>query len=89
LGGGLVKKRIARKGEGKRSGFRAIVVYRTKELMVFVYGFPKNVRANLSDVELDAYKKLSGIYLGFSCEDFERAVKAGEVEEVKYYEEEI
>ena len=27
LGGNLVKKRVARKGEGKRGGFRTIVVF--------------------------------------------------------------
>jgi hypothetical protein len=84
LGGGLVKKRLAREGEGKRGGYRTILVYSANKRSIFVYGFPKNVRANLNAIELDAYKKLAEIYLGFNDADFGKALEAGEVEEVDY-----
>jgi hypothetical protein len=41
LGGGLIKQRVARPGQGRSGGFRMIVVYRTKERAVFIYGFAK------------------------------------------------
>ena len=84
LGRGLIKKRIARAGEGKRGGYRTIIVYRTRFRSVFVYGFPKSAKANLSPIELDAYRKLAQIFLGFSDADMEKALKEGEVEEVNY-----
>ncbi len=84
LGWGLIKKRVARAGEGKRGGYRTIVVYRAGSRSVFVYGFPKSARANLSPRELDAYRKLAQIFLGFSDADMEKALKEGEVEEVSY-----
>ena len=52
LGGGLIKKRIARAGEGKRGGYRTIIVYRRGKRAVFVYGFAKSDKADLSPVEL-------------------------------------
>jgi len=82
LGGGLVKKRVARAGEGKSSGYRTIIVYRARYRAVFVYGFPKNAKANLNAVELEAYQKLAQIYLGFTAADIDKALDAGELEEM-------
>lgn len=47
LGGGLVKKRLARSGEGKRGGYRTIIVYRKGSRAVFLYGFAKSDKENL------------------------------------------
>lgn len=38
LGGGLLKKRIARSGRGKRNGFRTLVATNKGGLWVFVFG---------------------------------------------------
>ena len=84
LGRGLIKKRVARPGEGKRGGYRTVIVYRAHVRSVFVYGFPKNARANLSSLELDVYRKLAQIFLAFSDADMDKALKEGEVEEVGY-----
>ena len=44
LGGGVIKQRLARKGQGKSGGFRSIVLFRRDEKMFFVYGFAKSDR---------------------------------------------
>ena len=41
LGGGVIKQRIARSGEGKSGGFRTIILFRRKGRAFFVYGFSK------------------------------------------------
>ena len=84
LGGGLIKKRVARAGKGKRGGYRTIIVYRTGIRSVFVYGFPKGAKANLSAGELDAYQKLAQVYLSLSDADMAKALGADELEEVNY-----
>ncbi len=89
LGGGLIKKRVSRSGQGKSGGYRTIIVYRVKTLAVFVYGFPKSAKANLNDVELDGYKKLAKVFLGFSDRDIIKAVNAGELLEVESHDQEI
>jgi hypothetical protein len=89
LGGGLVKKRLARAGEGKRGGYRTIIVYRLESRAVFVYGFPKNAKASLNAVELEAYQKLAQIYLGFTAADIDKALHAGELEEVAQNAQEV
>ena len=47
LGSGLIKKRIAREGQGKSGGFRTLVATNRGDRWVFVFGFPKSVRANI------------------------------------------
>jgi len=89
LGGNLIKKRVARAGEGKRGGYRTIIVYRAGKRAVFVYGFSKSAKANLSAVELDAYQKLAKVYLSFSDAGMAKALSAGELEEVNDNGEEV
>jgi hypothetical protein len=86
LGSGLIKKRVSRVGEGKRGGYRTIIVYRTRDRAVFVYGFPKSSKANLSALELDGYQKLASLLLKFDDNDIKKALNTGELKEVEYHE---
>lgn len=43
-GGGAIKQRIARPGQGKSGGFRTLIVFRASTRAVFVHGFAKNER---------------------------------------------
>jgi hypothetical protein len=42
LGAGLIKQRVARQGQGRRSGYRTLMAFRVGSSTVFVYGFAKN-----------------------------------------------
>jgi len=84
LGGGLIKKRVSRTGQGKRGGYRMILVFRAGDRSVFVFGFPKNAKANLNAVELDGYQKLAQIYLHVGVAGLNKALGEGELEEVDY-----
>ena len=83
LGGGLIKKRVARAGSGKRSGYRTIIVYRVKKRAVFVYGFAKSVADNITDVDLRGYQKLAQFYLGLSDAGMDKALHEGELKEIE------
>jgi hypothetical protein len=89
LGGNLIKKRMARAGGGKRGGYRTILVYHKGTRAVFVYGFAKSDKDNLSPVELREYRKLAQLYLCFSAANLEKALQGGELQEVEYYDEEV
>jgi len=56
LGGYLFKKRISRSGGGKSGGYRTILGFRkaNSERIFYLYGFPKNVRANITAREQTA-----------------------------------
>jgi hypothetical protein len=59
LGGGLIKQRVARPGQGRSGGFRTIVAYRRGERAIFLHMFEKARQANLSKVELEVYQDLA------------------------------
>jgi hypothetical protein len=56
LGGYLFKMRIARRGGGKSGGYRTILGFRKSDAqrIFFLYGFPKNSRANITSRERSA-----------------------------------
>lgn len=82
LGGRVMKKRVAVGGRGKSGGLRTLLVYHSGNKAFFVYGFSKNVRANISDVELKALKRLAKELLGYSNKNLDRAITYGELIEI-------
>ncbi|WP_017295411.1 type II toxin-antitoxin system RelE/ParE family toxin [Geminocystis herdmanii] len=83
LGGGLIKQRIARKGQGKSSGFRSIIIFKADDRAFFVYGFAKNQQDNINEKELIALKKLSNELLSYSEQDLLIAIEKGILKEIK------
>jgi len=79
LGGGLLKKRIARSGQGKSGGFRTLVATKKEERWVFVFGFPKSERSNIDKDEAQALKGLAAHLLSLSAHELGQAQRAGEL----------
>ncbi|MFT4114358.1 type II toxin-antitoxin system RelE/ParE family toxin [Silvibacterium sp.] len=77
LGGGVIKQRIARGGEGKSGGSRSIVLFRQGSRLVYVYGFEKKDRANIRFDELEAFRELARVILGYSEAEIGQRVKDG------------
>lgn len=82
LGGGLVKKRVARRGGGKRGGYCVILAVAVGSRAFFLEGFAKNERANLREDELLALRRLGKGLMGLDGKLLSQAVEAGELEEV-------
>jgi hypothetical protein len=81
-GGGVIKKRIARPGEGKSGGYRSIILFRRRHRSFFVYGFAKNEQANIDESDERDFKDLAEILLEASEGDLNRLVDRGEYVEV-------
>jgi hypothetical protein len=82
-GGGVIKQRIARPGEGKSGGYRSVILYRQGDKAFFVYGFPKNERENIDKVEERAFKELAKVTLAFSDDEIRKLIKTGAYKEVR------
>ena len=65
LGGSVIKQRVARPGKGRSGGYRTLIAYRTKVRAIFIYGFAKNNKDNVTDSELAALRQLALEYLGY------------------------
>lgn len=82
LGGGLVKKRIARTGQGKSGGFRTLIATNKENRWFFLYGFPKNERSNIDRDEEEALKKLAEHLLSLTDEALGKAQLEKELMEI-------
>jgi len=87
LGGGVIKQRIARAGEGKSGGSRSIVLFRFKGRAVFVFGFEKKDLGNIKADELEAFKELADVILGYSDAEIAMRVADGALIEIRPPEE--
>ena len=84
LGGGVLKQRIAREGGGKCGGYRTIILFRSGERAVFVFGFAKKERANLMAADLETYRRAAKIVLALADSHIDGEVAAGRLTEVKH-----
>lgn len=82
LGGGVIKQRLAREGQGKSGGFRSIVLFRRGEKAFFVYGFAKNDRDNIKRDELKAFRKLADEMVTLDDKALAAAMKNGTITEI-------
>lgn len=82
LGGGLIKQRIARPGQGKRGGYRTVIAYRRAGLAVFLLGFAKSARANIDTDELAALKRQAAAILALTDDRIEALIEDDTLTEV-------
>ena len=89
LGGGVIKQRIPRTNEGRSSGFRTIIYYRTEVRAFFVFGFAKNERDNISADDLKAFRRAAQVALNLEDETLKSLIEKAELIEVKCDEEDL
>jgi hypothetical protein len=83
LGGYVMKKRVAVSGRGKSGGVRTLLAYKSGNKAFFVYGFAKNVRANVSTDELRALKLLAKELMNYRDKALTKAIQRGALIEVE------
>jgi hypothetical protein len=83
LGGGLIKQRIARPGQGRSGGFRMLVAYRAGDRAVFLYGFAKRERENIDPDELLTLQEIGAAWLAANERRMAQAVEDGALQEVR------
>lgn len=84
LGGGIVKKRIALPGRGKRGSARTLLATNRNDRWFFIFGFEKNERENISDNKLESLKKLANNLLGLTATQIAVAIGEGALMEVEH-----
>lgn len=82
LGGGVLKKRVALAGRGKRGGARTLVATNKGSRWFFVFGFAKNERDNISDEELEGLRDLASSLLALTTSRLDAAVTDGTLQEI-------
>jgi hypothetical protein len=83
LGGGVIKQRIARPGQGRSKGYRTIILFRRGTKAFFVYGFSKSQRANINNDEETRFKEAAKHVLALTEKQLAELLKRGDFVEVK------
>ena len=82
LGGFLYKKRVARPGGGKSGGYRTLLSAKIGDRYVFLHGFPKSDKANITQGEKKALQFAGKVFLELSGQALSQALKSGVLLEV-------
>ncbi len=87
LGGGLIKQRVARQGQGRSGGYRVIVGYRAKGRGIFPFGFAKSERENIGSDELVLLRELAKNWLTADAAKIREEIESGNLQEIEDDEE--
>jgi hypothetical protein len=88
LGGGVIKQRVARPGQGRSGGYRVLIAYRPKTRSVFLFGFAKSARGNVDEDELTTARDVAKGWLEADGRALALAVAEGLIQEIDYVEKE-
>jgi hypothetical protein len=82
LGGFLIKKRVGAAGRGKGGGYRTILAHRHGDRLVFLHGFDKHDKDNITSKEKKALHKQGDNYMAYREADMSKLVQDGLIVEV-------
>lgn len=82
LGGGVIKQRVARTGQGKSGGYRTLILFRQSDRAIFAFGFAKSAQANISKADLALLRDAASEALEWNAEELDRLVALGTLVEI-------
>lgn len=87
LGGGVIKKRVAVPGRGKRGSTRTLLATNKNNRWFFMFGFEKSERGNISYKELEALQKNAADYLALGDAELAVLIENHSLEEICHEQE--
>lgn len=82
LGGGVIKQRIARKGQGRSGGYRSIILFKQGDRAFFAHIFAKNDRENIDRQDLQNFKRLAAQTQTLTADELAALKDTGEIKEL-------
>lgn len=83
LGGGVIKQRIPRPGQGKSGSHRTIIFFRRNDRAIFVFGFPKSQLSNITATEAQAFREAAKHLLALNEKQLRQLIHRGDFLEIK------
>ena len=87
LGGNLFKKRVALPHRGKSGSTRTIIATNIKTRWIFVFGFEKNERDNISKQELELLQRYAKALLACDDATINSLIARSDLGEIRHEEE--
>jgi hypothetical protein len=83
LGSFIFKKRVALAGRGKSGGARTIVIFKHEDVALFIYGYAKNEKANISRQEEEQLRVFAKSFMTLNKSEREAGRENGELLVIK------
>lgn len=83
LGSHLLKKRIATKGRGKSGSVRTLLTFSKGHRIIFMYGFEKSERDNITQKERKILQELANFYLSLTDIELELRLSGKALRELR------
>jgi len=87
LGGGLIKQRVPRPGQGRSGGYRVLLAFQFEARAIFLYAFAKSEQENVEPDGLRYWREVAATYLKLDETRLVRLVTQHKLFEVNYYAE--
>ena len=82
LGGGVIKQRVARPGQGRSGSYRTLILLRVGHRAVFAFGFAKSDQVNIVQTDLALLRDAARMALVLTEDDIAKDVATGQLIEV-------
>ena len=87
LGGGLIKQRVPRPGQGRSGGYRVLLAFQFEARAIFLYAFAKSEQENVEPDGLRYWREVAATYLKLDEARLVRLVSQHKLFEVNNYAE--
>jgi hypothetical protein len=84
LGSGVIKQRVARRGQGRSGGYRTLIAFKAAERSVFLFGFAKRDQDNIDAGELRTLRRAAAEMLSWSEKQIAAMLATGAWREVDW-----
>lgn len=84
LGGNVYKKRVALPGRGKSGSARTLIATQWENRWIFLFGFEKNDRENITPAELAYLQNIAQDLLQCPEESILSGIERRELEEIRH-----
>jgi hypothetical protein len=84
LGSGVIKQRVARRGQGRSGGYRTLIAFKAAERSVFLFGFAKRDQDNIDAGELRILRRAAAEMLSWSEKQIAAMLATGAWTEVDW-----
>ena len=81
--GGVISQRIAQEGQGKRKGYRTVILFKQNDKAFFVHGYQRKNQNVIEKKQLMMYKEMATEMLYGDETEIQTAINGGAIIKVK------
>ena len=85
----IIVQRVAREGQGKRKGYRTVILFKQGNKAFFVNGYERKKQDGIDERTLRGYRRLATKLLTLNQKEMEKEIKNGQIIEVKQNDQKI